>query len=96
VSQSNAQAPVARLAARIPARIYDQMQRAASLRGMIMTRYLIATAGADARRVVAGGEIMRLARADQIRLAEALINPPKPGARWKRAAKRDAEPIEPR
>jgi uncharacterized protein (DUF1778 family) len=94
--KSNAKAPAARLEARIPAQIYDQMQRAASPRGLIMTGHLIARAGEDARRVVADAEIMRLARADQIRVAEALIKPPKPGARWKRAAKRYAELIEPR
>jgi uncharacterized protein (DUF1778 family) len=46
----------------------------------------LATAGEDARRTVEDAEIMRLAREDQIRFAEALINPPKPGAQWKRAA----------
>jgi uncharacterized protein (DUF1778 family) len=76
----------ARLEARIPAHVYEQMQRAATLRGMTMTAYLLATAGEDARRTVEDAEIMRLAREDQIRFAEALINPPKPGAQWKRAA----------
>jgi uncharacterized protein (DUF1778 family) len=84
----------ARLEARIPVQIYDQMQRAARLRGMTLTGYLIATAGEDARRVVEDAEIMRLARADQIRFAEALINPPKPNERLTRAAKRHAELIE--
>jgi hypothetical protein len=43
--KSNAKAPAARLEARIPAQIYDQMQRAASPRGLIMTGHLIARAG---------------------------------------------------
>ena len=84
----------ARLEARIPARIYDQMQRAARLRGMTLTGYLIATAGEDARRVVEDAEIMRLARADQVRVAEALIDPPEPNERLARAARRHAELIE--
>ena len=42
----------ARLEARVPVQVYDQMQRAARLRGMTLTGYLIATAGEDARRVV--------------------------------------------
>jgi uncharacterized protein (DUF1778 family) len=88
------EAKTARLEARIPVQIYDQMQRAARLRGMTLTGYLIATAGEDARRVVEDAEIMRLAREDQIRFAEALINPPKPNARLARAAKRHAELIE--
>jgi uncharacterized protein (DUF1778 family) len=82
------------LDARIPIQIYDQMQRAAHLRGMTLTGYLIATAGEDARRVVEDADIMRLAREDQIRFAEALINPPKPNARLVRAAKCYAEQIE--
>lgn len=84
----------ARLEARIPVQIYDQMQRAARLRGMTLTGYLLATAGEDARRVVEDAEIMRLARADQIRFAEALIDPPKPNERLTRAAKRHATLIE--
>jgi uncharacterized protein (DUF1778 family) len=60
---------------------------------MTLTGYLIATAGEDARRVVEDAEIMRLARADQIRFAEALINPPAPNERLARAAKRHAELI---
>jgi uncharacterized protein (DUF1778 family) len=84
----------ARLEARIPVQVYDQMQRAARLRGMTLTGYLIATAGEDARRVVEDAEIMRLARADQIRFAEALIDPPRPNERLTRAAKRHTELIE--
>ncbi|HVV95169.1 MAG TPA: DUF1778 domain-containing protein [Hyphomicrobiales bacterium] len=69
------------------------MQRAAQLRGMTLTGYLIATAGEDARRTVEDAEIMRLAREDQIRFAEALINPAAPNDRLARAAKRHAELI---
>jgi uncharacterized protein (DUF1778 family) len=84
----------ARLEARIPVQVYDQMQRAARLRGLTLTGNLIATVGEDARRVVEEAEIMRLAREDQIRFAEALIDPPKPNERLTRAAKRHAELIE--
>lgn len=66
------------------------------MRGMTLTGFLIATAGEDARRVVEDAEIMRLACEDQIRFAEALIDPPKPNARLVRAAKRHAELIQPR
>ncbi|HEY0121789.1 MAG TPA: DUF1778 domain-containing protein [Rhizobium sp.] len=87
-------AETARLEARIPVQVYDQMQRAARLHGMTMTGYLIATAGEDARRTVEDAEIMRMAREDQIRFARALIDPPKPNDRLCRAAKRHAELIE--
>lgn len=88
------EAETVRLEARIPVQVYDQMQRAAQLRGMTLTGYLIATAGEDARRVVEDADIMRLAHEDQIRFAEALINPPKARARLARAVKRHAELIE--
>jgi uncharacterized protein (DUF1778 family) len=84
----------ARLEARIPLHVYQQMQRAARLRGLTLTGYLIATAGEDARRVVEDAEIMRLAHEDQIGFAEALITSPKPNERLTRAAKRHAELIE--
>ena len=86
----------ARLEARIPVQVYKQMQRAARLRGVTLTAYLIATVGEDARRVVEDAEILRLAREDQIRFAEALINPPEPNERLAHAAKRHAELIKPR
>lgn len=96
MAKSLAQTETARLEARIPAQVYDQMQRAARLRGMTLTGYLIATAGEDARRVVEDAEIMRLAREDQIRFAEALIDPPSANKRLTRAAKRHADLIKPR
>lgn len=86
----------ARLEARIPVPVYNTMQRAAELRGMTLTSYLLATAGEDARRVVEEAEILRLAQADQVRFAQALIDPPKPNARLKRAAQRHAALIQPR
>lgn len=91
-----AEIDTARLEARIPTQIYDLMQRAARLRGMTLTGYLIATAGAEARRVVEDAEILRLTREDQIRFAKALIDPPGPNDRLMRAGKRHAELIKPR
>lgn len=87
----SSQTQTARLEARIPAHIYETMQRAAQLRGMTLTAYLIATAGEDARRTVDEADITRLSREDQRRFAEALINPPAPNERLRRAAKRHAE-----
>lgn len=93
MTKPQTEAETARLEARIPVQVYEQMQRAARLRGMTLTGYLIATAGEDARRVVESADIMRLAREDQIRFAQALINPPKPTARLARAVQRHAELI---
>ena len=69
---------------------------AAKLRGMTLTGYLIATAGEDARRTVEDADVLRLAAEDQVRFANALIDPPAPNARLARAAKRHADLIAPR
>lgn len=87
---------LARLEARIPVPVYDIMQRAAQLRGLTLTGYLIATAGEDARRTVEEADILRMARADQEQFAHALIDPPAPNERLKRAARRHADLIQPR
>lgn len=94
MAKPNTEGETARLEARIPVQVYEQMQRAARLRGMTLTGYLIATAGEDARRTVEDVDILRLSREDQIRFAEALINPPKPNDRLVRAARRHAERVE--
>lgn len=86
----------ARLEARVPVTVYEQMQRAAKLRGMTLTGFLLATAGEDARRTVEEADVLRLAADDQVRFAKALIDPPAPNARLTRAAKRHAELIVPR
>lgn len=86
----------ARLEARVPVAVYEQMQRAARLRGMTLTGFLLATAGEDARRTVEEADVLRLAAEDQLRFARALIDPPAPNAKLERAAKRHAELIAPR
>ncbi len=86
----------ARLEARIPAQIYDTMQRAAKLQGLSLTAYLIASVGEDAKRVVAEAEMLRLSRDDQVRFAEALIDPPPPNERLTCAATRHAEFVAPK
>ena len=86
----------ARLEARVTGHVYEQMQRAAKPSGMTLTSYLIATAGEDARRMVEEADGLRLAAEGQARFAKALIDPPVPNARLKRAAKRHADVIAPR
>ncbi|MCL2713715.1 MAG: DUF1778 domain-containing protein [Alphaproteobacteria bacterium] len=86
----------ARLEARLPVHVYEQIQRAARLRGKTPTGYLIATAGEEARRTLDEEDVLRLATEDQLRFAEALINPPAPNHRLARAARRHAELIVPR
>src|SRR3546814_17059711 len=68
----------ARLEARVPVNVYEQMQRAARLRGLTLTGYLIATAGEDARRQVEEADVLRLAAEEQVRFAQELIDQPPP------------------
>jgi uncharacterized protein (DUF1778 family) len=79
---------MSRLEARIPTPVYEQMERAAKLRGLSLTAYVIATAGEDARLVIEEAQILRMARADQIAFAQALIDPPGPNAKLKGAKRR--------
>lgn len=85
-----------RLEARIPTRVYEQMERAATLRGLSLTAYVIATAGEDARRTIEETEILRMARSDQIAFAQALIDPPAPNAKLAGAKRRHAALIQKR
>ncbi|OHV79253.1 DUF1778 domain-containing protein [Rhizobium sp. LCM 4573] len=82
-----------RLEAQVSVNVYEQIQRAAVLRGMTLTGYLIATGGEDARRTVEEADVLRLATEDQVRFAKPLIDPPAPNARLARAAKRHADLI---
>ncbi len=86
----------ARLEARVPVSVYEQMQRAARLRGMTLTGFILATAGEDARRTVEESDVLRLTAEDQARFATALIDPPAPNAKLARAAKRHADLIRPK
>src|SRR3546814_11746542 len=75
----------ARLEARVPVNVYEQMQRAARLRGLTLTGYLNATAGEDARRTVAEADVRRLAPPAPVRFATALLRTPPPHDRLSRA-----------
>jgi uncharacterized protein (DUF1778 family) len=87
---------MSRLEARIPTRVYEQMERAAMLRGLSLTAYVIATVGQDARRTIEETEILKLSRDDQIVFAKALIDPPASNAKLASAKRRHAALIEKR
>ena len=77
-----------RLEARIPAQVKELLERAASLEGRSLTDFIVESAGKRAREVIREHEVIEPSRADQIRLAETLLDPPKPNAKLKRAAAR--------
>jgi uncharacterized protein (DUF1778 family) len=75
----------ARLEARVPSELYEIMKRAAALRGVSLTSYVIDSVGEQALKDIEQITIIRLAMPEQVRFAEALVNPPAPNERLKRA-----------
>uniref|UniRef100_I2PYG3 DUF1778 domain-containing protein n=1 Tax=Desulfovibrio sp. U5L TaxID=596152 RepID=I2PYG3_9BACT len=80
--------PTARLEARLPREVHALLKRAADLQGRSLTDFVVAAASEAARRAIEDMEIIRLAAADQRRLAEALLTPPAPAPALVRAFKR--------
>lgn len=77
----------ARLEARIPIEVYNQVKRAAELQGMTLTGYLVTTLGDSARRTIEESQMIKLAAEDQARFVEALLNPAPPSDALREAAK---------
>lgn len=79
---------VARLEARLPADVHALLKRAAEIQGRTLTDFVVSAARDAACRAIEENGILRLSLADQRRLATALLNPPKPTAALRRAARR--------
>jgi len=77
----------ARLEVRVSAAQKSLLQQAAALSGRTLSEFVVASAQDAARRVIAEHESIRLSRAEQLAFVQALLQPPKPNARLKRAAK---------
>ena len=76
---------IARLEARLPASVYALLKRAAELKGRSITDFVVNAAQDAAQRVIEDDGIIRLSAEDQVRFAQALLNPPAPNAALKRA-----------
>lgn len=85
---------IARLEARLPASVYALLKRAAELKGRSITDFVVNAAHDAAQRAIEDDAILRLSAEDQVRFAEALINPPAPNAVLKRAMRRHAKNVE--
>jgi uncharacterized protein (DUF1778 family) len=83
-----------RLEARLPKRVYALLKRAAQLKGSTLSEFVVAAAHEAAQRVIENDGILRLSREDQIRFAEALIDPPKPKDALRRAKRLHNENVE--
>lgn len=85
---------IARLEARLPASVYALLKRAAELKGRSITDFVVTAAHDAAQRAIEDDAILRLSAEDQVRFAEALINPPAPNAVLKRAMRRHVKNVE--
>lgn len=81
----------ARLEARVPRETKALWQRAAAVQGKNMTEFVVSSAIEAAHRVLRESELADLTRRDRIAFVEALLHPPAPNARLRKAAARHAQ-----
>ena len=76
----------ARLEARVSTEQKAMLQRAATLSGRTLSEFVVASAQEAASRVIQEHETIHLSRAEQIAFVSALLDPPAPNARLRKAA----------
>ncbi len=86
--RSAARTRAERLEARISRRQKDLFQRAAELQGRTLTDFVVSSAHEAAVRAIEEMQTIRLNAQDSRTFAEALLNPRKPPARLRAAARR--------
>lgn len=84
-----------RLEARVDAEKKALFQRAADLRGMTLTAFLIDSALTVAQQTIQQYEVTILGQRDRQVFFEALLNPPAPNGKLRRAAERHKERLAP-
>ena len=77
----------ARLEVRVSVAQKGLLQQAAALSNCTLSEFVVTCAQDAAHRVIAEHESIRLSREEQLAFVEALLQPPAPSARLKRAAK---------
>jgi uncharacterized protein (DUF1778 family) len=85
-TESIDRARAARLEARVSRTQKDLLQRAASLSGRTLSEFVIASAQEAADKVIREHETVRLSRAEQTAFVKALLSPPAPSRRLRKAA----------
>ncbi len=76
----------ARLEARVSVAQKTLLQRAAALSGRTLSEFVVASAQEAANKVIQEHASIQLSRSEQITFVTALLIPPKPSARLRRAA----------
>lgn len=79
---------MARLEARISPEIKALLQKAADLEGRTLTDFVVASAQAEAYRVIQTHQTLKLSLEDSEAFVNALLNPPEPNDALKAAALR--------
>jgi uncharacterized protein (DUF1778 family) len=77
----------ARLEVRVSVAQKSLLQHAAALSGRTLSEFVVTSAQDAARQVIAEHESIRLSREEHLAFVQALLQPPEPNARLKRAAK---------
>lgn len=75
----------ARLEARVSSDQKNLFQRAAALSGRTLSEFVIDSTQEAAAKIVEEHELIRLSREEQLAFVSALLNPPEPGARLRKA-----------
>ena len=87
-------AQTSRLEARLPTKVYATLKRAADLQGRTLSDFVVSAAHDAARRAIEEEGIIRVSAEDRRRFADALLRPPAPGQKLKRALRRHREEVE--
>jgi uncharacterized protein (DUF1778 family) len=82
-----------RLEARVPAPIKELIGRAASLEGVTLTNFVIATLQKSAAEVVREHEVLNLSVKDSAAFAKAMLAPPKPNRKLTQAFARHQQSV---
>lgn len=82
-----------RLEARVPAPIKELIGRAASLEGVTLTDFVIATLHKIAAEVVREHEVLNLSVKDSAAFAKAMLAPPKPNRKLTQAFARHQQSV---
>lgn len=81
----------ARLEVRMPRASKALCETAAAIQGRKLTDFVVDSVVEAAQRVVRASELSELTQRDRMTFVEALLNPPKPNARLRKAAARHAQ-----
>jgi uncharacterized protein (DUF1778 family) len=85
-TETRDQGRAARLEARVTTDQKKMLQQAAALSGRTLSEFVVASAQEAAAKVIQAHETIRLTREEQIAFVGALLDPPPPNARLRKAA----------